>query len=235
MSVNVVKAILQLGATKLGIGQAAMAASLPVALASDQSSIPVTNAGTFATQVDGAALTSLQLADDVVFADDAAFTPGASKVEAVGFLADETASDSVDEGDIGAARMTLDRQQRMVAQHESGVVRVAGVAVTVSRAAIAAASSGNNTLVTNTNGGKKIRVFALFAIAAGAVSLYFTSDAGGTVIFGGSTNKIAVAANGGFVLPYNEHGWFETAADHDVVLNLSGAVAFAGGLLYAEV
>ena len=43
--------------------------------------------------------------------DDAAFTPGVSSVLAAGFFADETATDSVDEGDIGAGRMTLDRKQ----------------------------------------------------------------------------------------------------------------------------
>lgn len=46
--------------------------------------------------------------------DDAAFTPGAGYVGAVGFFADENAPDSVDEGDIGIARMTLDRKQLMV-------------------------------------------------------------------------------------------------------------------------
>ena len=70
----------------------------------------VTNAGTFAVQVDGNALTALQLIDDTVFTDDAAFTPGTSKVLAVGFQADESSTDSVDEGDAGAARMTLDRK-----------------------------------------------------------------------------------------------------------------------------
>lgn len=39
----------------------------------------VTNAGTFAVQVDGAALTALQLIDDAVHTDDAAFTLGTSK------------------------------------------------------------------------------------------------------------------------------------------------------------
>ena len=73
-------------------------------------SFPVTNAGTFATQVDGAALTALQLIDDPVIVDDAAFTPATSKVMMAGFEADETGTDSVDEGDAGAARMTLDRK-----------------------------------------------------------------------------------------------------------------------------
>lgn len=70
---------------------------------------PVTNAGTFAVQESGAALTSLQLIDDVIFTDDAAFTPATSKVAAIGFQVDDTATDSVDEGDIGAPRMSADR------------------------------------------------------------------------------------------------------------------------------
>lgn len=71
----------------------------------------VTNAGTFATQVDGAALTALQLIDNASIADDATFTPATTGVNMAGFFADETATDSVDEGDSGAARMTLDRKQ----------------------------------------------------------------------------------------------------------------------------
>jgi hypothetical protein len=43
--------------------------------------------------------------------DDAAFTPGTSRVMPMGMQADETATDSVDEGDVGAPRMTLDRKQ----------------------------------------------------------------------------------------------------------------------------
>lgn len=68
------------------LGQKAMTASLAVVLASDQASIPVTvatipshavtNAGTFATQVDGAALTALQLLDNLVLAEDAAHSTG---------------------------------------------------------------------------------------------------------------------------------------------------------------
>lgn len=44
-------------------------------------------------------------------ADDAAFTPATSEVVPVGFFADEASTDSVDEGDMGAGRMTLDRKQ----------------------------------------------------------------------------------------------------------------------------
>lgn len=59
---------------------------------------------------DDPAVTALQLLDNAAIADDAAFTPGTTGVQMVGFTADETATDSVDEGDGGAARMTLDRK-----------------------------------------------------------------------------------------------------------------------------
>lgn len=84
--------------------------ALPVSLASVPSHA-VTNAGVFAVQVDGSALTSLQLLDDTIIADDAAFTAGTTKVAMAGFVADESSTDSVNEDDAGAARMTLDRKQ----------------------------------------------------------------------------------------------------------------------------
>lgn len=42
--------------------------------------------------------------------DDSAFTPGTDRVTPVGYQADETGTDSVDEGDIGCPRITLDRK-----------------------------------------------------------------------------------------------------------------------------
>ncbi|MHA2066718.1 MAG: hypothetical protein ACXABY_20290, partial [Candidatus Thorarchaeota archaeon] len=53
---------------------------------------------------------------ETAYVDDSAFTIATDKVNAQGFLADETATDSVDEGDIGLARMTLDR--RMITSSE---------------------------------------------------------------------------------------------------------------------
>lgn len=194
-----------------------------ISIDDNSSSITVDNGGTFATQ------------ESQLVADDAAFTVGTTKVYSAGFLADETATDSVDEGDVGAARMTLDRKQHVVAALESAEMRVAGVSVVPKFAAIAAASSGDNTLVAAVTS-KKIRVLAMTVVAASAVNLYLTSAAGGTVIFGGSTNKINLAANGGFVLPYNPLGWFENSSvTQALVLNLSAAVAVSGGLVYIEV
>lgn len=73
----------------------------------------VTNAGTFATQVDGAALTALQLIDDPVFADDAAFTLSTSKGNVIAGVAVNT--DGTDptavsaEGDAAAVRTDVNR------------------------------------------------------------------------------------------------------------------------------
>lgn len=68
-----------------------------------------------------AALTAVQKIDDPVLVDDAAFTPATSSVMMAGFEADESSPDSVDEGDAGAARMTLDRKVIVTPQpHTAG-------------------------------------------------------------------------------------------------------------------
>lgn len=65
--------------------------------------------------------TAVELLDDVVKTDDATFTPGTDKVAMAGFQADESSTDSIDEGDAGAARMTLDRKQIVTPQpHTAG-------------------------------------------------------------------------------------------------------------------
>jgi hypothetical protein len=80
------------------------------------------NSANIATETSLASLlTSSQLIDDTIFTDDAAFTPATSKVQVIGFQADEASTDSVDEGDAGAARMTLDRKQIVTPQpHSAG-------------------------------------------------------------------------------------------------------------------
>lgn len=73
----------------------------------------VDNAGTFAVQVDGSALTALQLIDDTIFADDAAVTLGTSKGSVLAGVAVQT--DGTDptavsaEGDAAALRTDMQR------------------------------------------------------------------------------------------------------------------------------
>jgi hypothetical protein len=67
--------------------------------------VAMTNA--LQSRVNGAASASI---DNPVIADDGPFTPTSTSVMMAGFQADEASTDSVDEGDGGAARMTLDRK-----------------------------------------------------------------------------------------------------------------------------
>ncbi|MGD9827135.1 MAG: hypothetical protein AB7U66_00260 [Hyphomicrobiaceae bacterium] len=184
----------------------------------------VTNAGTFAAQV-----TSVP-SDPFGANADAAATAGSTgsisaKLRAI--------SRDIVANIVLAAGTNL--IGRVSSSDETSTLYNGTTALTPKFAAIAAATSGNNTLVAAVSG-KKIRVLAIAVVAAGAVDLYFTSAAGGTVIFGGSTNKIGLAANGGFVLPYNPLGWFENSTTNQLLnMNLSGAVAVSGGLVYVEV
>lgn len=125
----------------------------------------VTGTGTFAVQVDGSALTSLQLIDDPVIADDSAFTPATSKVMMAGFEADETSTDSVDEGDAGAARMTLDRKQIVTPQPHS----IGGLST------MNASSSDGGTALTSTAQAIKA--------SAGQLYGYFIYNPNATAIF----------------------------------------------------
>lgn len=166
-------------------------------------------------------------------ADDTAsnFTVGTTQGLAIMGLADETASDACAEDRAGVVRMTLDRHLRTVAVEETGFIKSLGVNLTVKYASIAASASGNNTLVAAAGAGKKIRVLAATLSFNGSVNAKFQSGAGGTDLTGLTYGVV----NAGFVLPYNPHGWFETAANTLLNLNLSAAVAVGGMLTYIEV
>jgi hypothetical protein len=113
---------------------------------------------------------------------------------------------------------------------ESGQMTVAGAVVTPKFGVIDAATSGDNTLLAAVSG-KKIRVLALFLVAAGAVNVRFESGAGGTAL----TGQMNLVANTGFVLPYNPAGWFETGSNTLLNLELSAAQSVDGSFTYIEV
>lgn len=79
-------------------------ATQPVSLASVPSHA-VTNAGTFAVQVDGDALTALQLIDDTVYVDDADWTDSTSKHLLVGGLY-QSSPQTVADGDVAPFNIT---------------------------------------------------------------------------------------------------------------------------------
>lgn len=119
---------------------------------------------------------------------------------------------------------------RVSSSPETSTVYNGTTALTPKFAAIDVASSGDNTLVAAVSA-KKIRVVSLYLVASAAVTVRFESGASGTALSG----QMQLAANGGFVLPFNPAGWFETAADALLNLELSGNTSVDGGLGYVEV
>lgn len=103
-------------------------------------------------------------------------------------------------------------------------------ALTPKFAVISASSSGNNTIVAAVTS-KKIRVLGYVLVANGAVNVKFQSAAGGT----DKTGLLYLAANGGVASNFSPVGLFETVAGELLNLNLSGAVAVGGHLVYVEI
>lgn len=110
-----------------------------------------TNAtGDLYVTLDGESVTTTNTANQV---DDSAFTIATDEVTGIGCLADETAPDSVDEGDIGIPRMTLDRKilTRVVGASDanrldidaSGHAQVDLAAVSVTAVPVSATSAAN--------------------------------------------------------------------------------------------
>lgn len=99
---------------------------------------------------------------------------------------------------------------------ESGTVR------TVNRSSVTASASGATAVVAAQGGGVRIRVLSVFVCTSTAVGVKFQSAS--TDISGLS----ALAANGGFVMPETSHGWFQTAANEALNINLSGAATSVG-------
>ncbi len=97
-------------------------------------------------------------------------------------------------------------------------------------AAINVSTSGNNTLVAAATD-RKIRVLACFLIVGGTVNVRFESGADGTAL----TGQMEMTAQSGFTLPFNPVGWFETASEVLLNLELSAAVSVDGCLVYIEV
>ena len=97
-------------------------------------------------------------------------------------------------------------------------------------AVIDAATSGDNTLVAAV-ASRKIRVISAFLVANGDVTVRFESGASGTAL----TGQMDLTTNSGFTLPHNPAGWFETAVNTLLNLELDAAVSVDGCLTYIEV
>lgn len=247
----------------------------------------VTNAGAFAVQESGGALTALQVIDDWDESDRAKVNPivgqagvaaGAGAVGAttqrVTLASDDPAVAALQilDNAVSGSEMQVDVVGSLPAGNNNiGDVDIASIAAgdnnignvdiasaipagtnligktsvafdtdaiyqgatarTIGRAIIDAASSGDNTLLAAQGSGNKIRVHSLFMVADDAVTARFESGASGTAL----TGQMSLAANGGFVLPFNPLGWFETAANTLLNLELNAAVSVDGSFQYSVV
>lgn len=113
---------------------------------------------------------------------------------------------------------------------DTATIKNGSTSLTPKFVAIAASSSGNNTILAAVTS-KKIRVLAYNFISNGTVNGKFQSGASGTDLTG---LKYCVA-NSGICAPFNPVGWFETASGTLLNLNLSAGIAVGGELVYIEV
>lgn len=211
----------------LGVtGGGAEATALRVTLASDSTGVVSVDDNGASLTVDNAGLTALNgaISGTEVQVDVVGALPAGTN--AIGKLA---ANSGVDIGDVDVTSISAGTNVIGATLDVSGLMIENAVSVTVKYASIDAASSGDNTLVAAVTN-KKIRVLSVFLVAAGAVNVRFESGAGGTAL----TGQMNLVANTGFVLPYNPHGWFQTADSTLLNLELSGAVSVDGSLTYIE-
>jgi hypothetical protein len=114
----------------------------------------------------------------------------------------------------------------------SGYIELADGAgrAAVKRAILNQAASGTQQTVVAAVTGKRIRVLAL-AMVAGASATNATFLSNSTTI----SPLFANGANGGAVLPVNEHGWFETAEGEALKITTSSGATTGVLVTYLEV
>lgn len=92
-------------------------------------------------------------------------------------------------------------------------------------------AAATGTLVAAQATGVKIRVVAMFLVNTTAQTATFKSGAGGTAL----TGAMALGANSTLVLPFNNAGWFETAAATLLELALSVGTQVSGAIQWVSV
>lgn len=202
----------------------------------------VTNAGTFAVQEDGAALTALQLIDDTVAVlGTATYTETGTKGNVVGAVRNDDLA-SLADTDNELAPLQVNSAGALYTEPAQQVDYVFDGAVkTEIKRATGIAASGTTVMVAAVPG-RKIRVLAIQLIATAAtVTNVYIANADNNII-GSAANPIPLSqdADGdniaGFVMPWNPGGWFETdAVNENLNLVLSAALDVIYALTYLEV
>lgn len=94
-------------------------------------------------------------------------------------------------------------------------------------AAVSATTSGASTVV-GAVPNRTVRVLAVNVIASTGVGVKWQSHVAPTDL----TGLAALAANGGYILPYNPIGWFQTLVGEALDVNLSATATVGGHLTY---
>src|SRR3990167_2491169 len=154
--------------------------------------LTVDNAGTFATQVNGDALTALQLIDDIVATDDTTTHATGTTKGAVIMAAATPTDGSVGANDLGALAMSTDRRLHVDAQivWQDAAVTVDGSGVTqpVSGTVTANLSATDNAVLDQIDANTDFGVVVGGGVEATALRVTVASD---------STGVLSVDDNGG--------------------------------------
>lgn len=178
--------------------------------------------------------------------DDAAFSIGAAaSVTPAGFLADEVATDSVDEGDVGLARMTLDRKvlTRVVGATDAnrldvnslgaGIVAQAGYQNTTWSTGHNPGANTKATITRASAGGSTKNVCTGFTVSLSAgttapaavqitVALIDGASGGGTYLWGPTVISLPAVAGAISAFTVNRK-WFVGTAATGMTLEFSAA------------
>lgn len=134
--------------------------------------------------------------------DDSAFGVATSAVSPVGFLADEASTDSVDEGDVGAARMTLTRKQIHASEfledtaHTNGDYGTHILAVRKDVATALAGSDGDySPLQVNASGNLRVTDASSGGSAGGGNNTYSTEQGDFTATVTNATTNIVLSVD----------------------------------------
>lgn len=126
---------------------------------------------------------------------------------------------------------TLANGKTLTTSADTSQISNAGTALTPKFAKVSCSSSGANTIVAAVTS-KKIRVIAWEVVVNAAVNFKWQSHVTPTDLTG---LYYMSGQGGGVARAFNPVGYFETVAGEALDLNLSGAIAVGGSLVYVEV
>lgn len=209
-------------ATLSVVGGGAEGTALRVTLASDSTGVLSVDDNGASLTVDGtvtanAGTGTFATSDTASLVDDAAFTPATSRVVMVGAEFDNTAPDSVDEGDAGALRMSGNRNLfvniRDAAGNERGLNVDAAGAISVTHSTLAVLGGGTEAAA--------LRV----TLASDSTGVLSVDDNGGSLTVDGTVAISSLPASTGTLEVVGDVAHDAAAAGNPVLLGAYASAA----------